>query len=107
MTREGIVFTIVVPTVGRVRRLDGCLAALADLDYPGDAYEVVVVNDGGGTEIERIVNRWEDQLRITVLSTCSVGPSAARNAGAAVAHGHFLGFTDDDCEPDSHWLTVL
>jgi GT2 family glycosyltransferase len=35
------------------------------------------------------------------------GPAAARNAGAAVARGTFLAFTDDDCTPECDWLAVL
>src|SRR5690606_34156716 len=36
-----------------------------------------------------------------------VGLSNARNAGAGVATGEILAFTDDDCEPDEGWLAGL
>ena len=35
------------------------------------------------------------------------GPAAARNKGATCASGEFLAFTDDDCQPDPHWLTAF
>jgi glycosyltransferase involved in cell wall biosynthesis len=31
----------------------------------------------------------------------------ARNAGAKLAQGQYLAFTDDDCAPTPDWLTFL
>ena len=44
-------------------------------------------------------------VRLLRLDPC--GLSAARNAGAAAAHGEILAFTDDDCEADRQWLASL
>src|SRR2546421_4794356 len=40
--------SIVVATYQRPRRLARCLEALAQLDYPHQSLEVIVVDDGGG-----------------------------------------------------------
>jgi GT2 family glycosyltransferase len=101
------VFSVVVPTLGRTRPLQGCLAALARLDYPREAFEVVVANDSGDPGIERAASGWEERLDLRILSTGGTGASAARNAGVAVARGAFIAFTDDDCEPESGWLPAL
>ena len=90
---------MVVPTVGRPRYLEGCLAALAALDFPRDRYEVVVVNDGGGGPTAEVVERFRDRLELRSTAPARPGPSAARNAGAAAARGRFVAFTDDDCHP--------
>jgi GT2 family glycosyltransferase len=100
-------FSVVVPTLGRAGPLEACLDALARLDDPPGGLEVVVVNDGGGPEIERMISRWDGGLATSVVSTASVGPAAARNAGAERAAGRFIAFTDDDCEPDRGWLRAL
>ena len=46
-------FSVIVPTRDRPDRLVRCLRALAQLDYPGDAFEVVVVDDGSGSRSSR------------------------------------------------------
>jgi GT2 family glycosyltransferase len=38
-------FSIVIPTYRRPERLASCLRALAELDYPRDRFEVIVVDD--------------------------------------------------------------
>ena len=97
-------FSVVVPTKGRPHYLQGCLAAMARMGPPSGGFEVVVVNDGGGPEIDAVVSAAPASLRARVVATAGEGPSAARNAGAAMAAGQYLAFTDDDCEPEPGWL---
>src|SRR5262245_43122708 len=104
--RELPSFTIVVPTYSRPMQLATCLAAVGNLGYARDLFEVIVVYDGdaapsledvelpSGVPLKRIV---QDHA----------GPAAARNRGAANARRQFVAFTDDDCEPDRNWLRVL
>jgi glycosyltransferase involved in cell wall biosynthesis len=96
--------SVVVPTKGRPAYLHGCLCALAASDYPRDRFEVVVVSDGGGPEVDEIASSFGDRLFVRVTAPDKPGPSAARNAGAAVARGRHVAFTDDDCEPAPRWL---
>ncbi len=96
-------FTIVVPTFGRPAQLTTCLAALGRLAYPLERFEVVVVDDGGAPAVPA----WSGTLPVTVLRQDNAGPAAARNAGAAVARGRWLAFTDDDCAPTAGWLTAF
>ncbi len=99
--------SVVVPTFNRAPALRACLEALVRQEYPGDLYEVVVVDDGSlpahadanaeaaaahGAQLVRQTNR---------------GPAAARNHGARVARGDYVAFTDDDCMPAPSWLAQL
>jgi glycosyltransferase involved in cell wall biosynthesis len=99
--------SVIVPTKGRLAYLRSCLHALADADYPRDRFELVVVNDGGGREVDEIAASFGERLDVRVTFPGRPGPSAARNAGAAMARGGFVAFTDDDCEPDPRWLCEL
>jgi glycosyltransferase involved in cell wall biosynthesis len=102
-----LAMSVVVPTIGRVDALRGCLQALAASDYARDRFEVLVANDGGGPPVETLVGEFADRLRTRTVTPARTGPSAARNAGAAAAHGRYVAFTDDDCEPSSSWLVSL
>ena len=85
MPENGLPFcSVVVPTRDRPAQLAACRRALADLDYPTDRLETIVVDDCNGT-----------------------GPGAARNRAAAEARGELLVFTDDDCLPAPGWLRAL
>ena len=44
---------------------------------------------------------------VRLIRTERRGPAAARNAGVAAAKGAFVCFTDDDCEPDPDWVSLL
>jgi len=100
-------FTVVVPTYDRPRQLAECLAALADLDYPRERFEVVVADDGTPASPERVVAGFRDRLDLRLLTLPHGGPARARNAGAEVARGEYLAFTDDDCAPAVNWLRCL
>ena len=100
-------FSIIIPTYDRPKQLSTCLKSLARLHYPRDCFEVIVVNDGGETKLEAIIDPFRNQINLSLITQPHAGPAAARNTGAAKAKGEFLAFTDDDCMPPSDWLQVL
>lgn len=107
MSERNPLISVVVPTKGRPGYLRGCLSALAAADYAREGFEVVVVNDQGGREVQRIASSFGERLDVRLVSPGATGPSAARNAGAAAGRGSYLAFTDDDCEPAPGWLAEL
>jgi GT2 family glycosyltransferase len=100
-------FSIIVPTFRRPAQLASCLEALTSLRYPRQRYEVVVVDDGSGAPPANEVARAKASLSVRLHRAAHGGPGAARNAGAAVAEGEYLAFTDDDCAPEPDWLGAL
>jgi glycosyltransferase involved in cell wall biosynthesis len=100
-------FSIVIPTRNRIDLLGRCLESLARLDYPHDLFEVLVVDDGGTQPLEPLVASLGERMPLRLVRQDHAGPGAARNAGAAVARGRWLVFTDDDCEPHEDYLRRL
>jgi GT2 family glycosyltransferase len=100
-------FSIIIPTYNRPLDLARSLSALACLDYPAGEFEVIVVDDGGGANLEPLLRQHRPLLRLTLLRQPNSGPAAARNNGAAHASGQFLAFFDDDCVPLEGWLRAL
>jgi glycosyltransferase involved in cell wall biosynthesis len=107
MGQDSPLFSIIIPTYNRPRQLTECLQALAQLDYPRDRFEVVIVDDEGTALLGPIVSSFIDRLRVTLLAQPHSGPATARNLGVARAQGRYMVFTDDDCTPAVDWLRAL
>ncbi len=107
MRREVPDISVIVPTHNRPEQLADCLAALARQDYGCDWFEVIVVDDGSPENMISVTERFADRLNICLLAQRNAGPGAARNQGVKKARGRFLAFTDDDCCPDSIWLSCV
>ncbi len=67
---------------------------------------MVVVDDGGGVDLSAPLAA-AGTRSARLLRQPRRGPGAARNAGARLAHGRWLAFTDDDCLPEPGWLKAL
>lgn len=100
-------FSIVIPTYNRPERLQQCLESIAQLDYPRDRFEVVVIDDGSKTPLQPIVDLFRSDFMLNFIQQANAGPASARNTGAAAAKGDYLVFTDDDCQPTKDWLLAL
>ena len=100
-------FSIVIPTYNRPQQLAGCLEALTRLDYPRDALEILIVDDGSLQPLDETVSIYRSRLPLALLRQKNRGPAAARNTGLRQAAGHWIAFTDDDCRPSPGWLCRL
>lgn len=96
-------FSIIIPTHNRPKQIVRCLAAISDLDYPKNKFEVIVVDDGATLSPE-IVEKFQNKIDLIFHQQEQTGPAQARNKGAELSSFEFLVFTDDDCLPDKNWL---
>ncbi len=96
--------SIIIPTCHRNDLLAKCLDCLAPSaqTLPPSQYEVIVTDDGSRSTAEQLVKEHYSWVRW--VSGPQKGPAHNRNHGAAVAHGEWLVFTDDDCLPSTNWL---
>lgn len=96
--------TVVIPVRDQVTELDRCLTSLR---HAGPQITMIVVDDGSADAgaIRECAARHGVRL---IRHDESLGPSAARNAGAAVASTEFLGFIDADVvvSPD-FWIRLV
>jgi len=70
------------------------------------AYEVIVIDDGGG-DIDGVVGEFDQRLPLRLVTQSNSGPAGARNNGAREARGTRLVFIDDDCIPEPDWLRQI
>ncbi len=100
-------WSVIVPSYDRPEQLRGCLVALQRLLPPGGGLEIVVVDDGGARPAAPVAAEVPGPHPVRVHRQDNAGPAAARNAGARLARGTRLAFTDDDCRPRPDWLADL
>ncbi len=93
--------SIVIPAHNAAATLGECLAASINQTYTDR--EVIVVDDGSTDATPEIARKFP----VTVLQQPKSGPAAARNAGARVANGDIVAFTDSDCIPHRDWASRL
>jgi len=96
--------SIIIPARNASRTIARCVQAVLAQKSFTRPYEVIVVDDGSDDVTAAIANGFG--VRVIRLEE-GMGPAAARNAGAAVAKGEILVFTDADCEPESNWLEEM
>jgi len=99
--------SIVVPTFRRPPLLARCLHALVKQELPFHPFEIIVVDDGNDAATREVVETIARQTTVAVRYLAQPqrrGPAAARNRGWREARGVIIGFTDDDCLPEPHWI---
>ncbi len=91
--------SLIIPTFERPTVLYETVRALAQIDYPKDRWDAVVVDDGSRPETLATITNWiaASNAPVRLLRQTHRGPAAARNCGARAAAGEALIFLDNDC----------
>lgn len=98
-TSDGITLSCVINFYGRINLLEGILYSLQGQDVPRDRFEIVLVEDQGGTEAGRLAaERFSKELPIRYLPLdANYGRMGySRNFGLAHSRGKYVLFLDDD-----------
>lgn len=85
-------YSVIVPVFNREAWIGVAIDSILEQSYRD--YELIVCDDGSEDGTPSILARYGSRIR--VVTTRRVGPGAARNAAAAVAHGRYLSFLDSD-----------
>ena len=96
--------TIIIPVRNRPEEISQCLESLAELDYPSDKKEVIVVDDASDDNTAQVVSGFPVRL---IKNSSRMQASYSRNQAAIEAKGDILAFIDSDCSADPLWLKEL
>lgn len=92
-----VLLTFIVPVYNTESWLARCLESLVVQGLPGDAYEVLVVDDGstdGSRHLVQQFAQYHPQVRLIVQA--NAGVSSARNRALDLAAGRYIQFVDSD-----------
>lgn len=94
--------SLVIATLGDQGTLAACLQSLCEQQNPPD-FEVIIVDQNSDNRVAETIAPFAGRFPIRHEQVDFRGASRARNCGANLARGTWLGFPDDDCEllPDA------
>lgn len=100
---------VIVCTRNRAHLLPKVIGQLRTQDYPVDAFEIIVVDNGSTDQTQQVVDQFinEPGVRLHYVVESRSGITFARNRGAVVASYPYLAYLDDDCSVRSDWLSQL
>src|SRR5881227_699611 len=99
--------SLVIPTHNRADLLERALYNAMALHEPQDTYEIVVVDNASTDKTRDLIQRLQKNqpaAKLNYVYEARLGLHNARHAGARMAKGDLLVFTDDDATFDSGWL---
>jgi glycosyltransferase involved in cell wall biosynthesis len=103
-TASQFIFSVIVPCLNEEELIGRCLDLLVNQDFPRDALEVIVVDNGSTDRTLEIAGSFALHLNLTILSKPNANISALRNLGAERSRGNLLAFLDADCLAPPNWL---
>lgn len=90
-------FSLVIATLQDDGELALCLSSLMRQQH-APAFEVIVVDQNGDDRLVEVIGRFSTDLIIRHEQVDFRSATRARNLGARLARGTWLGFPDDDCQ---------
>jgi glycosyltransferase involved in cell wall biosynthesis len=96
--------SIIIPALNEEEMIGRCLASLVASCFPGNAFEVILVDNGSTDRTLEIAQSFSTQLKLTIQQHAGVNISALRNLGAAIAKGEIFAFLDADCSVPANWI---
>ncbi|NMR20871.1 glycosyltransferase [Cellulomonas fimi] len=103
-TREGVVSVVVVNYRGAEDTIT-CLRSFADVDWPKDRLELIVVENASGDDSADRIRAALPHVRL-VEAGANTGFAGGCNLGVSHATGEFVAFLNNDARPDPGWISA-
>jgi glycosyltransferase involved in cell wall biosynthesis len=99
--------SIIIPIYNQANKLTKCLDSILAQNHKD--YEIIVVDDASSDDIQKIIEKYEDKLKVIKFIKLKVngGAPMARNKGFAESTGDFLFFCDADAILTSEALKTM
>ena len=99
-------FSVIVINFNGAKVLPACLAALADQTWPGDRFEIILLDNASVDDSLDFVPIRFPSVRI-LAETRNTGFAEGNNIAARAARGDVIALLNNDTIPDPFWLEEL
>lgn len=96
--------SIVIAAYNEERLLSKCLESLNAQSYPGEQYEIIVVDNGSQDKTSEIAKKFGSTV---YLFTDVQGCGPTRRFGVSKAKAEIVAITDADCFLPENWLLMI
>ena len=86
---------VIIPVFNTEKYLDKCITSVLSQNTKY-SFHLVIVNDGSTDNSERILKKYENDNRITIISQKNTGLSGARNTALSTIYARYITFLDSD-----------
>lgn len=95
--------SVVIPVLNGETKIETCLTALAQQDYPSDRFEIIIVDNGSTDDTVKILK----EFKVRFYTRKERGRSRALNTGIENARGEIICTTDISCQPEPQWISSI
>ncbi|MEQ8363785.1 MAG: glycosyltransferase [Cyclobacteriaceae bacterium] len=102
--------SVVVPFRNEKNQIHHLIRSLAELNYPADRFEVILVNDHSDDNSENVVKSLihdKSNFSLIRLDDDRQGKKSAITKGVELAKGVLITTTDADCIVPAKWLQII
>ncbi len=99
--------SVVILSFNREEVIGKTVKAMLELNYPKEAFEVIVINDASKDNTKKVLEGFKDKRLNVVNNEKEKGPCSARNQGIKMAKNDYIIIMDDDCIPEKEWLNQM
>ncbi len=97
--------SIIIANLNGRGYLDKCLSSLLNLNYPNDALDIILVDNGSSDDsVEFVKNQY---AQITVIQNKVNNYCMANNLGIKASKNRYITFINNDTYVDKNWLIEL
>lgn len=98
--------SVIVLNFNGVTFLKDCLSSLEHLNYPRDAYEVILVDNASSDQSVHYVRKQFPWVKI-VQNSSNLGYAAGNNVGIRESKGDYIALLNNDTKVEPDWLMEL
>lgn len=102
----GPLVSVIVPVYNQEQFLGRCLRSLMAQDFPREAYEVVVIDDGSSDGTGHVLDLYRENIR-TLRNSVNAGLPTALNMGIRSSSSQFTVRVDSDDYVHAEFIRVL